>query len=33
MQSLKSSVRFVTPGEKGMLIPEGAENTKERLDS
>lgn len=33
LQSLKSNVRFVTPGEKGMLIPKGAENPKERSDS
>lgn len=28
--SLKSNVRFVTPGEKGMLIPKGAENPRKR---
>lgn len=32
-RSLKSNVRFVTPGQKGMLIPKGAENPKERSDS
>lgn len=33
VQSLKSNVTFVTPGEKGMLMPKGAENPKERSDS
>lgn len=32
VQSLKSNVRFVTPGEKGILIPKGAENPQERSD-
>lgn len=32
-QSLKSNVRFVTPEEKGIIIPKGAENPKERSNS